>query len=297
MRSIKRYDLVLVGFMPFALLWQVTRIAKIFGKPVVILPLFHPDDVYHHFRAFYRCFAEADAVLAQTPYSARLFGRLCPGSRPVEVGAGVDDQAFGSAHISGGRFLSRYGLQGKRVVLFVGRKEPSKRYDLAIDAIERLNDDQVKLVMIGADVDRQPINARHVLYLGKVSSEVLADAYDACDVFLLPSEYESFGMVLLQAWMRKKPVIGNALCRPVGSIIQDGQDGYLCSNAGEIAERIARLLSQPSLAKRLGESGYTKVMERYTWDHIGRKVFGCYEQILQKRSLRDVAPDPVKQPT
>ena len=65
-RSIRAYDVVLVGFMPFALIWQVLTVAKAFRKPVVLLALFHPEDLYHHFRVYYRCFADAAAILAQT---------------------------------------------------------------------------------------------------------------------------------------------------------------------------------------------------------------------------------------
>lgn len=284
-RSIKGYDILLVGFTPFALIWQVTHIAKLFKKPVVLLALFHPEDLSHHFKAFYRCFATADAILAQTPYSVKLFKRLFPGSKPVQVGPGVDDTAFTDPGISGERFRARYGLLGKKVILFVGRKEPSKRYDLAVEAIDLIGDERIKLVMIGSDVDGQPILSPNVVYLGKVPREDLLDAYDACDLFLLPSEYESFGMVFLEAWMREKPVIGNAFCKPVASVIQDGEDGYLCTSAEEMAERIVELIGNPALARRLGETGYKKVVERYTWDAIGRKVHDLYNQLVSGSRL------------
>ena len=279
-KSIRNYDVLLVGFMPFALICQITHIAKLFKKPVVILALFHPEDISHHFKVYYRYFYKADAILAQTPYSVELFKRLFPGSKPLQVGPGVDDKAFTDPRISGAQFRAKYGLGSKKVILFVGRKEPSKRYDLAIEAIDLISDERIKLVMIGGDVDARPILSPNVVYLGKVPREDLIDAYDASDVFLLPSEYESFGMVFLEAWMRKKPVIGNAFCKPVASVIQDGEDGYLCTSAEEMAERIVWLISNPVLARRLGEEGYKKVVERYTWDAIGRKVHDLYNQIV-----------------
>jgi glycosyltransferase involved in cell wall biosynthesis len=184
--------------MPFALIWQVLTVAKAFRKPVVLLALFHPEDLYHHFRVYYRCFADAAAILAQTAYSAELFARLVPGARPVQVGPGVDDVVFSQPGISGHRFRAKHGLMGQKVVLYVGRKEPSKRYDLAVQAVDLLRNDDVKLVMIGADIDQQPIDSPRVLYLGSIAREDLLDAYDACDMFLLPSEHESFGMVFLE---------------------------------------------------------------------------------------------------
>lgn len=283
LRSIRNYDVLLVGFMPFALIWYVTHIASLFKKPVVILALFHPEDIYHHFKVYYQCLSKADAVLAQTAYSVDLFKRLCPNSKPVQVGPGVDDELFGSPTIAGTRFRAKYGLLDKKIILFVGRKEPSKRYDLAVKAIDLIAQDEIRLVIIGSDADAKPILSPYVTYLGKVSQEDLVDAYDACDVFVLPSEHESFGMVFLEAWMRKKPVIGNALCAPVTCVIREGHDGYLCSTAEGMAERIRRLVSDPLLAEKLGEAGYKKVMENHTWDAVGRKVHDLYLRVCASR--------------
>jgi len=292
MESIKSYDVVLVGFMPFTLIWQVTRIAKFFKKPVVLLPLFHPEDIYHHFAVYYRCFSRADAILAQTTYSLELFQRLCPGVPAVRVGPGVDDRAYTAPTISGDRFRMKYGLTDKKVVLYVGRKEPSKRYDLAVQAIDLVAHEQIKLVMVGADADRKPIASRHVLHLGALAREELLDAYDGCDVFLLPSEHESFGMVFLEAWMRKKPVIGNAFCKPVASMIRNAHDGYVCADAREMAHKIVSLMANPAVARNLGEAGYRRVMEQYTWDVIARKVYRVYDHIVNGAGRIDVESDP-----
>jgi glycosyltransferase involved in cell wall biosynthesis len=278
-RTIKDYDVVLTGFVPFALAWQVSRIATLFRKPLVVLPLFHPEDLYHHFRAFYRCLARADAVLAQTAYSAELFRRLCPGAQPVVVGAGVDARALLDPRISGERFRAKYGLGRQKLVLFVGRKEPSKRYDLALEAVGMIDDPRVTLALIGADVDGRPITSTRARYLGKVAREDLLDAYDACDVFVLPSEHESFGIVFLEAWMRGKPVIGNAYCGPVASIIRDGENGYLVRSATELAGRIRALLADPGLGRALGHEGSGMVRRDYTWDAVGGKVRDLYARV------------------
>ena len=280
-RSIRAYDVVLVGFMPFALVWQVLRVAKAFRKPVVLLALFHPEDLYHHFRVYYRCFADATTILAQTAYSAELFARLVPGVRTVQVGPGVDDVEFSQPGISGHRFRAKHGLVGQKVVLYVGRKEPTKRYDLAVKAVDLLRNDDVKLVMIGADIDQQPIESPRVLYLGSIDQGDLLDAYDACDMFLLPSEHESFGMVFLEAWMRKKPVIGNGFCRPVASMIRDGEDGFVCAGAAAMARAITQLLANPALARRMGETGYRRTREHHTWDSVAKKVYDVYQDVAR----------------
>jgi glycosyltransferase involved in cell wall biosynthesis len=287
-RAVRECDIVLAGFMPFATLWYTTRLARRCDKPIVLLPLFHPEDIYHHFRLFYRCFAEADALLAQTAYSAALFERCMPGARPIEVGIGVDPEEFADARVSGARFRQRYGLGDARLVLFVGRKEMHKRYDLAVEAVERLADDRVRLVLIGADVDRAPLASGRAVHLGMLSRAELLDAYDACEIFVLPSEHESFGIVFLEAWMRGKPVIGSARCRPVASLITDRVDGLLADGAAELAAHLGALLADPERGRRLGEAGRAKVLARYTWDHIGRTVRALYDELVGRRSRQTI---------
>lgn len=278
-RSIAAYDVVLVGFMPFALLYQVVSIAKAANKPVVVLPLFHPDDLYHHVRPLYHSLEQADVLLAQTHYTTSLFRKLFPTSNPITIGAGIDEKELAKQSISGARFREKYHLLDKKIVLYVGRKESSKRYDLAVDALNLIDHPKIVLVMAGSDVDLHPITSPNVYYLGKLPREDLLDAYDACDVFILPSEHESFGIVFLEAWMRRKPVVGNANCKPVAALIEHGVDGLLCRNSVEMAEAIALLITDTHLANRFGTAGYVKVHTHYTWNVICTKVYNIYHQL------------------
>jgi glycosyltransferase involved in cell wall biosynthesis len=282
-RAVAECDVVLAGFMPFATLWYMTRIARRARKPVILLPLFHPEDLYHHFRLFYRCCANADALLAQTPYSAAVFERLMPGAHAVEMGVGIDPDELGDAAISGARFRQGHGLGDAPLVLFVGRKEAHKRYDLAVEAVDRLADERVRLVLVGADVDHHPLTSPRALHLGSLPRAELLDAYDACDVFVLPSEHESFGIVFLEAWMRGKPVIGSARCRPVASLIDAGVNGLLADGTEELSRQIARLLADPDQAHRLGAAGRAKVLARYTWPCIAGTVLDLYERLRRNR--------------
>ena len=288
--NIRNYDAVMVGFTPYAMMPQVVAIARLFKRPVVILPLFHPQDIYHHFAIFYRCFARADGLLAQTRYSAGLLARMAPGSAPMDLGAGVDLEELAQEEACGARFREKYRLGARKVILFVGRKEFFKRYDLAVAATELIRDEQVRLVMIGRDIDGQPVSSPYVSWLGEVERQDLLDAYDACDVFLLPSENESFGMVFLEAWARRKPVIGNRSCGPVACLIDNGENGYLCSTPAEIADRVGQLLANPQLAARLGQAGFDKVARRYTWDAIATMVRDLYLRLCAPQAHPSISP-------
>lgn len=283
-RNIRHYDIVLAGFMPFSLLPQVVWLARHHNVPVALLPLFHPDDLYHYSSILGRSLSQADGLLTLTPYSTELVGKLWPASSPYHVGAGVDLDDFMAPTVSGERFRARYGLSDKRIVLYVGRKEPGKRYDLAIEAIESLQRDDTVLVLVGADTDRRPIHGPNIRYLGVLARSNLIDAYDACDILIMPSEHESFGMVILEAWARGKPVLGNRNCRPIASLIRPGIDGYLCDQREEFATRIGELIDNPSLAQSMGANGLERVLEYYNWHAVGERVLAAYQSILTRRA-------------
>ena len=279
-RVVRQYDVVLAGFMPFSLLPQVVWIAHRQRVPVVLLPLFHPDDLYHYSTILSRALADADGLLTLTPYSTELIGRLWPQSRPRLVGAGVDLEDFLRPTVSGERFRTTHGLGQRRIVLYVGRKEPGKRYDLALQAVDLLGRDDVMLVMIGADADGIALDSPNVLYLNVLPRADLIDAYDACDVLIMPSEHESFGMVILEAWVRGKPVIGNRSCGPVASLIQEGRDGFLCDTVEDFSRRLCEVLGDADLAHSLGAHGKAKVLERYNWRAVADRVLDVYRSVI-----------------
>jgi glycosyltransferase involved in cell wall biosynthesis len=276
---IKKYDVILAQMTPYSTLNYAVAFGARGGVPVVLLPHFHSDDDFYHLRHYYHAFRRSAAVLAFSPSQKAFFESL--GARAEVVGGGgVDPAEFRSGDDSAGAFRQRLGLENTPLVLFVGRKAPSKRYDLLVQAVDFLNAHVAcKLIMIGPDEDGQPIASANVVYLGRQERDVVVEAYRAADVFAMMSESESFGMVFLEAWMAGKPVIGNHACAAVADLIADGEDGFLCGDALECAEKIAQLILDPDLARRLGERGYDKAMREYTWDAIGDKVAAIYASV------------------
>jgi len=260
---------------------KYSMIAKKHGIPLVLLPLMHVDDEFYHWPHYYRFLRDADMVLAISRYSKQnFFDKI--GANSTFVGAGIDTSIFLDNNVNGNSFREKYSLNNKNIILTVSRKTPSKRYDLLIQAVSIIKNNvkDAHLVMIGPDEDNIPINSSFVTYLGKVSDEDLASAYDACDVFAMMSESESFGMVYCEAWSRKKPVIGNLYCGAVASLIHNGVDGYLCKDAYDVANKIELLIQDSQLAKSLGDAGYKKVIENYTWEIVSEKIYNIYKRIL-----------------
>jgi glycosyltransferase involved in cell wall biosynthesis len=103
-----------------------------------------------------------------------------------------------------------------------------------------------------------------VTFRGNVSKAELNAAYARATVFAMPSSKEGFGIVFLEAWQRGLPVI----CSLEGAskeVVADGIDGFAVDPAdiAMIADRLSLLLSQPDLARAMGERGRRKVEEKY----------------------------------
>ena len=240
----------------------------------------HVDDGFYHWSHYYSQLKEADCVFAISMYSKKqLFDRL--GINSIHIGAGIDEDVFLNPNVDGLRFKKKYGFENKRIILTVSRKNPSKRYDVIVSAIKKilLKYRDVKLVMIGPDDDNVSINSSGISYIGKVSQSDLIDAYDACEVFAMMSESESFGMVFCEAWSRKKPVIGNSNCGAVSSLIDDGFNGLLCNNTDDLISKISMLLDDQDYAAELGKNGFNKVLDNYTWDKVANRALNCYKKL------------------
>jgi len=277
--KLNRYDVILAQMTPYSTLSYAVHFGRRHGVPVVLLPHFHMDDDFYHLRHYYHAFRHASAVLVFSPAQKAFLEGL--GARAeVIAGGGVDPEEFHGRDGSGAEFRRRCGLGDVAIVLCVGRKAGSKRYDLVIEAVEFLNEHlPCKLVMIGPDEDGRAITSPSVVYLGRQERGVVVDAYHAADVFVMMSESESFGMAFLEAWMAGKPVVGNRACRAVADLIADGEDGFLCGDALECAERVAELLLDRDLARRLGANGHAKVTRDYTWRAMAEQVTTLYREV------------------
>jgi glycosyltransferase involved in cell wall biosynthesis len=116
--------------------------------------------------------------------------------------------------------------------------------------------------------------------LGFISDEEKRDLLDAGDVLVMPSRTDSFGIVYLEAWVYRKPVIG-ALAGGVPEVIHDGEDGYVVpfGDVRRLAEAIGTLLSDRALALQFGSRGFHKA-SAHTWDSKYAAIRTIYEHVV-----------------
>src|SRR5262249_22490393 len=147
--KVGRYDVVLAQMAPYSTLNYAVAFGGRRGVPVVLLPHFHDDDDFYHLRHYYHAFRRAAAVLAFSP-AQRDFFRARGARAEVSGGGGAAPAEFDAGGEPPDAFRRRLGLGDTPLVLFVGRKAPSKRYDVLIEAVDFLNRHLTcKLVMLG----------------------------------------------------------------------------------------------------------------------------------------------------
>jgi phosphatidyl-myo-inositol dimannoside synthase len=173
-----------------------------------------------------------------------------------------------------------------RILLTVSRldrTEARKGIDHVIgvlpDLIARVPD--LYYVVVGDGEDRARLQALaeaegvagRVVFTGRLPDEELRSIYGACELFVLMSTKEGFGIVLLEAMFSAKPCIG-ADAGGIPEVIVEGETGFLVrpDDRGATADRILRLLSDVELRERMGRAGRTRYDERFSFDRFRSRV-------------------------
>ena len=236
-----------------------------------------------------RILEEADAIVVSDPHERDLLARFyeAPRARVTVLPGGVDTEMFRPLDRAEAR--KRLGLQAKRIVLCVGRFDPLKRFDLAVSAAALLRDrEQVEVVLVGGDLDKDPEARRlsalasslgmagQVRFEGTVPHHELPWHYNAADVLLAPSFYESFGLVALEAMACGTPVVA-ARAGGLPSLVRDGETGYLAPlhTPERYADRLEVLLANDALREAMGRAGRRRA-ESMAWDAVGRRFADFY---------------------
>jgi glycosyltransferase involved in cell wall biosynthesis len=162
---------------------------------------------------------------------------------------------------------------GARRALFVGYEFERKGGETLLAAWE-----QVRRTLPDAElriVGPEPRSDAHgVRWLGRIGDERrLEELYDEASVFVMPSLFEPFGTVFVEAMARGLPCIG-ADCCAMPELIQPGRTGLLVApgDAGELAEALIVLLSDPERAERYGREAHRTILDGWLWRHVAARV-------------------------
>jgi len=236
----------------------------------------------------------ADLILASTPDEAGLLDSLY-GADPDRVEVlppGVDHRLFSSGDRTAAR--ARLGHPGGRVLLFVGRIQPLKGLDLAVQALAEI-DDAVLWAVGGPSGTDGPGELERVLKLAAdlgVADRLLllpprphhelVDYYRAADVCLVPSRTESFGLVALEAAACGTPVVA-ASVGGLRSIVADGETGLLVEGRDplEWATAVALLLDDGDLAAAMGAQAAAR-SGKWSWGMTAARLRRLCSDLVER---------------
>lgn len=164
------------------------------------------------------------------------------------------------------------------VMLFVGNSWGRKGLRTVIDAVAGLPSGSAKLLVVGDGspaaflAGRSPELVGRVIFAG-VQSEAVERYYGAANVFVLPTLYEPFGLVIMEALASGLPSIVSARAG-AAQLLDDGEDALLLRDpldAGELRVQLMRIMDDHALAVRLAANG-RRIAERLTWQYVARRL-------------------------
>jgi N-acetyl-alpha-D-glucosaminyl L-malate synthase BshA len=180
---------------------------------------------------------------------------------------------------------------GERLLVHVSNFRAVKRPADCVEILANVRAAGVnaRLVMAGDGPERSAVTYRaeqlgmngHVVFVGKQAN--IADYMGVADVFLLPSELESFGLAALEAQACEVPVIATRI-GGLPDVVTDGETGFL-SDVGDVEKMTAdtlRLLRDEELRRSFGEKGRELAVQRYSTSKIIPQYIAFYEKIVQK---------------
>ncbi len=253
-----------------------------------------------------RTMLASDRVVAATEVDRaqilRHYGRLAPISI---IPGGVDLERFAPAPQAAAR--AEIGVRESRVLLFVGRIQRLKGLEILLRAFalarERGQADDTRLLIVGGlpvrtgrglghetrEISRlerlsQRLGvARQVTFVGAVQQERLPLYYSAADATVMPSSYESFGLVAVESLACGTPVVASRV-GGLTTIVRDGETGFLVPwrDPSLFAERIGQILGDRDLRDRLGASARPSV-ERFGWERIADAHLALFHEVLAER--------------
>ena len=241
-------------------------------------------------RVEHRVTASADRIVVSTTHEERALQRLYHVAKEkVDViSPGVDLSTFHPASQKDAR--ERLGLNGDRTLLYVGRIEPIKGLEVLLRTMASIGEPHnVRLLVIGGGTEPDPETERlkHLIrelfideqvdFLGSLDHDLLPLYYQAADVMVVPSYYESFGLVALEAMACGTPVVA-ARVGGLQTMIKDSRNGYLvpwhCADA--FADRLEVLLANETLRRSMGEAA-RNYAQSVGWDRTAALTAEVYQ--------------------
>lgn len=311
-KAVETFETDIIMAAPFPLNHMAYPAQNRGNAPVVLVGCAHIADRHgFHNPRIRHLVRQADGYVALTPFEKEfLVNQWGIDKKRVEViGVGIDIlPSSNQDHL----IRTQTGWQeNEPIIAFVGQHGLHKGIDTLIKAMPRVWEKipHARLLIAGGTtpftprfkelaklVDqsgndpgisredslvRRNKKVNRVYFMDNLDTQQKYNVLDACEIFASPSGFESFGITILEAWMKKKPVVA---CQvpATANLVDEGQSGILVpyKNSAALAEVLVKLLLDPELKSHLGETGFEKLKKNYTKKIIGEKYRHFYDKIM-----------------
>lgn len=183
---------------------------------------------------------------------------------------------------------------GEKVIVHVSNFRPVKNTKRVVDIFHRLRDDHsdVKLILVGDGPERVPTERKarelgvydDIRFLGK--QDPIEEILSIADVFLMPSDSETFGLAALEAMACSVPTVVSNV-GGLAELVEDGETGYLCpvDDVDGFTDRVRALLNDEALHERMSQAARTRAVETFDIDRVVPKYEDYYEQVRSNASV------------
>lgn len=280
---------------------RAARAARRHRKPYVVSPrgMLEPWAMRH--RAFRkslvwvlaeRRFLRAAAALHATAEAEAESFRIAGLANPVVVapnGIDIPDHFPGREVIE----TAFPAVRGRRILLFLSRLHPKKGVTELLSSWEKLQDrfPEWLLVLAGDDFDNHESRYRsqaqirlggRALFTGDLQGEEKSSMLAACELFVLPSHSENFGLVIGEALAAGKPVI-TTRATPWKELVSESCGWWIPPSEANLTPALAEALSRPAKElAQMGQRGAALVRERYSWPRAARVLRDHYHSIIDR---------------
>jgi UDP-glucose:(heptosyl)LPS alpha-1,3-glucosyltransferase len=188
--------------------------------------------------------------------------------------------------------ISKIGIsQDDLLLLLVANRFKEKNLDILLEAFSCLNGINISLLVAGAGEKKlfeetvKKLNLQNKVFFSGCSKE-MEKIYGAGDILILPSSYEAFGMVVLEAMAAGLPVIVSGFAG-AAELITDRENGILLkdpTNPEEILEKLSLLVKNEQLRKSIGQAA-RRTAEKYDWKKNINQTLRLYQDVLENKSI------------
>jgi len=305
LRNVQSYNVVHTNNI-FAPLTLVTEwICQFHHVPYVITPHGMLEPWAFSYKAgkkrfYYRllenpALRKASAIHVLTPLEAQNLQTLGLGQTAV-VPNGIHHQEFDSQCEAEPFYQQFPETKDKSLILFLGRIDPKKGLDLLAPAFGKIHRQfqQAHLIVAGPDsigflptVKRYFLEAgclEAVTFTGMLTGEVKQAALAAAQIYVAPSYSEGFSMSVLEGMAAGLPCVITTECN-FPEAAAAGVAHVVDLNSDAIADAILQCLSNPGLAKDMGQRARNFILQNYTWDQAAQRLIQVYEAVIEQKSL------------